>query len=561
VTIADLDAFCFGQPALFVIPLESLNERGMTPAFATRLQARRDVGARWCERFDEAFALAWRRRTELATWAPDQWLPARRQNVCVVTQPERTRPLFLPLDGCSWVLDAHDVEADDGGVEFAAFCSVLAERLALTRDLQRAFVETVGYWLPRTDEEIESFVRGARACRRPDAAAFVALADALPTLRQLHHETLRPPPGVTDQPLARLKLAGVLAPPSLAAPLREFTRAVREAGEATAATFAARARADATDDGATTLSTWLERDAPAVVVVAADGSTLWDPATPEATQALASALGPLSPRAAASLRLDLQTIDEHTRRFLTSLRAPDALPGHSDQVDQADGVYLHTERRLIAYALQQPGLDARREEAPPFHRWLLEARVMHEWGHLLEEAGIAGVRPGQAAAHAEGLQTIADDFESLVAAAPAAVREAVGAQAVARAWTGRPGDLVARMIVDRMSDYLANLVARRYVSTAAMESYLRTNVPAHVPQGLDPLSLVARHAYEFQYLTLAQIDDPWRYFCDSTWIDPLYLQTGLLDGARLRRLFDSVTALCGTYGLDPGAFVEAPRSR
>ncbi len=47
--------------------------------------------------------------------------------------------------------------------------------------------------------------------------------------------------------------------------------------------------------------------------------------------------------------------------------------------------YLDASRRAV-YELQQPAFDAQAGAAPPYHRLLLGARVMHEWGHLARAA-------------------------------------------------------------------------------------------------------------------------------------------------------------------------------
>jgi hypothetical protein len=550
---ADLDEFLFGQPNLFVIPIESLSERGMAPELANRVAARGEVDEAWCARFDEAFATAHARLRELSTWASDTWLPPRLQHVCVVTRPLDTRPLFLPLPGCSWLVYADDFgPATTDGVELGAFSLVLAERLAATRDLPRAVAETLGYWLPRTDAEVAAFVADARRATRPDAAALSVLADAMPTVRSLYHETLRRPPALVDAPLQRVQAAGVLAPPSVGPRLRRLVDEVREAAEATAREHlrrqaAGRARPDALLD-------WLSSTAPHLLVVDAAGAAFWDTDRPGDTDALAEALGEPGTAPAASMQADLGTIATLSADILGALADPEALPPPSDLVDQEDGVYLHQGRRAIAYALRHPGLDPRQEAAPPFHRWLLQARVAHEWGHLLEEVGQLGIRPDARAEHTRALDGIATAFEALVAAGPKGLRTSVEQQPAARGYAGTPGQLVGQLVLSRMSDYLANLFARRFVSTAAMQSYLRTNVPAHIAGGLDPLSLVARHAYEYQYLVLAELDDPWSYFLRSTWVEPLYVGSGIFDASALRDVFAATGRLCATYGVDPSAF-------
>src|SRR5262249_27565500 len=125
---------------------------------------------------------------------------------------------------------------------------------------------------------------------------------------------------------------------------------------------------------------------PNVLVMDASGAIVWDPDSPTDVAALRRALGEIGSGPAASIRADLEIVTDRTARFLRSLADPTALPTPDAQLDQ-EGVYLHRERKRIAYGLSQEGLDTRREAAPPYHRLLLGARTVHEWGHLAEDAG------------------------------------------------------------------------------------------------------------------------------------------------------------------------------
>ena len=66
------------------------------------------------------------------------------------------------------------------------------------------------------------------------------------------------------------------------------------------------------------------------------------------------------------------------------------------EITQADGTYLHTERRMVAYSLSQNSWEPLTEPSPPLKRLALGARVIHEWGHLCEESGWLGVPEARA---------------------------------------------------------------------------------------------------------------------------------------------------------------------
>ena len=189
----ELRRFYFAHPELVVLPVEHLSERGMSEAFAEALQQERRVSDGWIELFDRAYATYWERAAWLYARAPETWFPPRRQNLALVLEPERTRPYYQPFHKSSWMLYASDFDPETSNLEHATYQLLHAERLSTSRDMAMAIICGMSYWLVRSDAEVEAFVEAARRSPRPDAAAFGRLADAMPWVRALVHDPLRPP--------------------------------------------------------------------------------------------------------------------------------------------------------------------------------------------------------------------------------------------------------------------------------------------------------------------------------------------------------------------------------
>ena len=107
-------------------------------------------------------------------------------------------------------------------------------------------------------------------------------------------------------------------------------------------------------------------------------------------------------------------------------------------------------------------------------------------------------------------------------------------------------------LLRRIDDYMANLLARHYLTADEMDTYVRNNVGSrlldYAPE--QALTHLLRVAYEFQYLSLSTIRDPERWFMDSTWFDSLFADPGVCSRARFLRLADRIAALCDTYSID-----------
>lgn len=559
----ELRRFYFAHREMFVVPVEHLSERGLDEAMAQAIREERGLSEGFTALLGRAFALYWARAAELYARAPASWFPPRLQNLCIITDPAGTRPYFQPFHGSSWVLYASDFDPEVSNLEHACFQLLHAERLSTSRDMAMAVICGLSYWLVRTPEELRELELGCRQSPRPDAAAFVRVCDALPWVRTLWHDPLRLPPLEGAASLLRVKEAGLLVPPERQAALAALVPALRGDAASVMEGYLARvAAAPATDlalalaDGpAAAVTEWLRRDRPPVLVTDEHGATLWDPDLPDEVGALAAALRGVGGRVAQSLRDDLEVVGERSRRLLGALRHPERLPRTTDEVDQEGGVYVHAERPLMVYSLAQPGLDPRREPAPPYHRLLVGARTIHEWGHLCEAAGWVGLPAARKAEHAAALEQVAAATSAIVAAAPAPFVQAVEQEA--RAAGREPGALMCDLVLVRMSDFLSNLLARRLLAVEELEAYVRANVHTHVGEPLGPLHLLARHAYEYQYLSLGRVDDPERYFLRSTWLQDYFVDTGIVSLPHLRALLGAVGRVCACYEVDSSAFVGA----
>jgi len=560
-----LGRFYFAHPDVFVVGVEHLSESGLSSAFAEALRNERGVSSEWVALFNKSYATYWTRAQKLYADVPEGWFPPRRQNLLIATSAEGTRPYYQPFAGASWMLYASDFDPAVSNVEFGTYQLLHAERLSAAKDMARAVIGGMGYWLTRTRPEIDRFCRACQNAPRPDARVFRRLAHAMPWVRKLYHARLRPPPRNHDLKVRHIRDAGLIVPEDRLEPLEQLVGALRADAvdtferhmEASSTRSAMDPLVDMARTPAAFVCDWLAEAKPRLLVGDGQGNILWDPDRPREVDALRQALGKIGAAAAESLQADLEIVGRRTVKVLGALREPERLPADSEDVEQDGGVYLHERRKLIVYDLAQPGLDVRREPAPPYHRHLLGARVIHEWGHLVAEAGMAAVPEQGKAEHEAARKAVVDAVERLVASAPSAFRTSAAVES-----KGRPaGELVLELIESRLSDYLANLVLERFADEVELEAYIRANVASRFGEDLDPLAMIARYAYEVQYLHLGQVEDRFDYFLGSTWFRDYLVDTKVVSEAHLRAVFDATERLCRCHALDPSAFVPKSQTR
>jgi hypothetical protein len=543
--------YYFHDPRLVLVPIEHLSETGTSPAFAALARERAGWTDAHVAHFDAAWACYWTRSADLA-WRTRTWLPPRRRHVGVVLQPEAVRPYVQLLNTSAWLVYACDVDPVVSHAELLAYLLALGDRMAATGEIAPAAVQTAAWWLERTDEECAAFAAAAARSTRPDADGLVTLAEALPWLRRLHHEVLAPPPPGTT--VRSIPGTGLLVPGALEAEPPRLVAEWQRVGAATLARYhASWRRSDPVL--AANLCEWLEAERPPLLVTAERGRVVWDPDLPGRVGAVRAVLKRADAAAAERVHRDLERVAAVTRRFFDAVADAAELPPPAANTFQSGYTYLHEGRRLVAYNLDEPGMERLHGPALPYEHAMVGARTAHEWAHLADAAGWV---PRVAAP--EDWATLRAEFaaaiEDAIAQAPPSVRSRSAADVAALA-DGRPvGVGLGRVLVTRMPDYRANLVTRRLMSDVEAETYVRHNVRT-LRQDYRPEEvwrLVLRYLFEYQYLQpalgLTAVDDPRTFFLWSTGLADDLFATGVLDEARFDALGAIVGRLCGCYAID-----------
>ena len=478
--------------------------------FAEALRAARGVDLAWVELFNEAVIRYFERVTDLARKAPKYWRGARLANVCIVQDPARTRPYYEPFPKSSWLLYESDFDPKSSSVEHATYQLVHVERLGRTGDVGMTWIHNLSYFFDRSIEERQSFVTGCEASTRPDSAAFLELAGLLDRIDFFFHDDVHRGAECGREQTARIAFAGLDVPSGDQATFQRVAKAFLAAGHsATQRHYESQRCEDAGSDSAETLIDWLVENEPMVVLTDHLGGIVWDPLRPQDVQGARNVLAQIPGRAAFSLREDWAVIDRHSRTFLAALVDPESLEFPSAGLDQEDGIFLHRDRKMIAYCLAQPGHKTLAEEAPPYHRSLVGARTLHEWGHLAAEAGIVSVpqdlEEGYDRAHAHVIHV----FDAVVERAPVAFRKTAAREVEL---LRREGFRLGDMPLQRAGDYQANLLAREFLNPTEREAYIRANIRPLIDEDkVGPYLALARYAYEYQYLLLSEIEDAFDY--------------------------------------------------
>ncbi len=545
---------------VFVVPAEALTSEGVAAEFAADLQSKRGVSAGWLSSFNRAISDYCQRAQTLSARSPDYWRPPRMQNVVVAVDSWGVRPYFQPFHGSSWFVYASDFEADTSSHELSVLVLLYVEHLGMVRDPMRAAARTLSYLLTLTDEQIADLCGGCLRTTRADAVAFRTLAEHMSALRQLHHEDLSPAPESRSDEYSRIREAGLLVPKSLAHTVQGVANVFGRAAEVAAQRYLASFTESAGPEHAGEFVQWLKQNQPHVLLNDEAGGLLWDPEAPDEVEQIRIAIQGMTQAAARSLEHDLRLVSNCSKTFLGSLRQPELLP-EPTEIEQDGGTYLHATRKLLVYDLVQPGLLTLVEPSPPFHRQLLAARSIHEWGHLAVDAGWVRVPIESQAQHADAIRTLESLFDQILSEAPLSLHQQTLEEAAS--FSGGPVDKIgpayARLIYDRASDFASNLLARHYLGSE-LHCYLRANVRSLWHDGLSLFNQLARHAYEFQYLRLADFDDPISYFFATTWARETFIETRVVTESSLIRLFDAAYDVLRCYKVDHAAFQDLPRT-
>jgi hypothetical protein len=546
--------FYFLDPRVVLVPIEHLTDGGMSGEMAELVALRAGWAAERIALFDAGWRLYWERGGDLAR-RTRTWPGPRRRHVAVAGQAEAVRPYVSLLNTSAWLVYESDVDPETSHPEFLAYVLALGDRMALGGEVATAAVRGAAWWLERSDEECAAFATAAACSTRPDAAAYVAVGDALPWLRRLHHETLRPPSPGAARPAEPIPGSGLLVPAALHdEPLRLIDAWTRIASRTLAAH---RAHWRRSDPGLVAdLCGWLAAEAPPLLVIARGGRIVWDPEAPGRVGGLRAVLKTADAAAVERVQHDLQRISEITRGFLAAVRDPAGLPAPAPGGLQRGYTYLHEARRLVAYDLHEAGMERLLGPALPYEHPMVAARTAHEWAHLADVAGWVPrvVAPDAWAALRAELAAALDDA---VAHASSAVRARTAAD-LAELAEGRPvGVALGRVLVTRMPDYRANLVARRLTSDDEAETYVRHNVRAlgadHPPERA--WRLLLRYLFEYQYLLpalgMTRVPDPRTFLVASTGIADEIFRAGVVDEERFDDLAAIVARLCGSHAVDP----------
>lgn len=534
---------------LFLIGIEHLSRAGIEPAHRAWLGAR-GFSEAWLARFERCFALWWSRAEELQKKAPRAWLAPRVQIVAVATQP--LRPFFQPIHGASWLVYRDDFEPEVASEERGVFAFVLAEHMGWLAQILPGYLASLSYFLLRSEEELARFRADCERLRRPDAGAWKAVAGLLEHLRGAHHPELRPRV-LQGPPELELAGSGLAFPQEKRHPVEGFVRRLKQELERTVQTHYGRFAARGPEPLARFLA-WLAEERPELLVTGERGALLWDPRTPADTGRLQSALRNAAPEVLESLRADLAVTSARSRAFLDSLAVP--APRPKLVMDQDGLAYLHRERNQIAYPLAGKEAHRVKEPAPPFERAMLAARTVHEWGHAAVDQGWVRVPEERLSAHAATRAELVELLTAVWRDAPASL------VLFARPDVDRPpgaGETLVRALEARMMDFQVNLLAARYLEPLELATYVRNNV-RNLARDYGPAGhfhLLARYAYEAQYLRFLGEVDRLDYLAKSTWLEQQFVTSGAITSERLTRLFELTARWCDGHAIAPEPFVAA----
>ena len=548
--------YCCSQEGLFVIPIEVLSVSGIDPAFGNALEERGCVDAAWVTRFNRAWSDYCTRARTLSVRDPGMWLPPRPQHIAIVTEPENMRPYFQPFHQNSWLLYLQDFDSSSSSHEFSVFQFFQAERMGMVGSIVPAMNANLPYFLTLSSGQRKDFKRGCELTDRPDMGAWRALGTAQSWLKNLFHEKFRPPrAGMSGMRIQREN--GLILPQTDQVRISDLQKAWVESAEKVFAVYRMRSGSESRSS-ADELFDWLSKKRPQALITGENGVILWDPEKPDQCDELRERLATLTERGSDRIRQDLEVVDHCSSRFLAALTDPGSLASPAPYMTEGGLTYIHPERRLIAYDIG-PGRNENRlwESSPPFERLMLAARTIHEWGHLAAESGWVVVPESKTQQREELIQKLSNLFDEILAKASPAVRNLTRDQE--KRLSEKHGSLGAGLLaamLKRIEDYMANLVASRFLNPDEMDTYVRNNVASRTTEYTPDrvyLQLI-RMVYEYQYLALSRIENPKKWFFESTWIKPIFIDRGILTRTQFEQIVDLVAEICGCFEIDETRF-------
>jgi hypothetical protein len=183
--------YCFLDPRVVLVPTEHLSSAGIAARFAPALRERAGWSDARIDLLGAAFGLYWDRAAALARKTPIR--PPRRRSIAVLRDGARVRPYASLLNTSAFVLHESDLDPERSHPELAAYALLAGDRMVETGEVTRVVLDLAPYWLERSPAEVRAFAAAAAASISSDGSMFRLVADALPWLRELRHETLRPP--------------------------------------------------------------------------------------------------------------------------------------------------------------------------------------------------------------------------------------------------------------------------------------------------------------------------------------------------------------------------------
>ena len=537
--------FCVAHDNAFTIPAEALTEHGLDPATAALLLDGGRLNIEQLRCLEWGFALYWQRCSALYSRAPRSWFPPRQTNLLVVSNPRGVLQYLEPFGGTSSTLYTTDLDTHP---EYVAALLVHMERLSLLKLIPATVAFNLSYWFDLDATSREAFTHAARIAKRPDAAAFVALSDAFAWIDDLLHDPLRPPEQEATEPFFSIEGADLYVPKRLRGELMGLGKAAEDAVRAamTAAPGGVRdasRSARALDE----LCDWLLQTRAHVIVHGPNGGTLWTPQHDDPIR-MRRVLADSDEAAITSIQADLRIIDERSREFLSRVEV-DSLPTHCAVLETGGGTYIDAARRVVVHELQQPAFNACTVPAPPYHRLLLGARVMHEWGHIAHTAKLLYLPEDRRPEYKEARAELGECFKRVIDAVPAGLRDTIAEEM--QDIEPRPEEqakTLARKTLARVGDYLANMMTVRLIPGEEMQAYVRTNVRHHLDERLGLVSELARYAYEIHYLDLVGL--PRSYFYRTSRFPDHFISTGIVREEDAEALFDAAGRVLACYAID-----------
>jgi hypothetical protein len=546
-----LAEYCRGESGFLLLPIEHLSSEGSDAELAAFLQNECCWSSERVALVDAALVLYWSRSQTLAKQT-GAWPRPRIRNLGVAKDTASLRPYAQVLNTSTWSLYDCDLDADNSHPEFVAYLLALGDWMAVTGEITQAPVLSASWWISADETACRAFKEAAKRSQRPDADALRAVAGALPWLTNLRQRRLRP--ASSDEVVRDIPGTGIQVPVHHQAKPPRLVEACKRAAVNAVAAHHDAWRGDGTQSVRELLG-WLRDKAPLVLVTGGEGETLWDNAVPAATDAFAGALESADPIAVTSIRADLTLIDEHSRRFLAALTNPDVLQPADGTLTEGGYAYIHPGRCMIAYNLFEPGMERLSGPPLPFERAMLGARVLHEWAHLADDAGL--VRSTLEDIRLSGLRAelateLAAAVEECSAEAAATARSDLDDLCAGRS----PGDALAELLLARLPDYRANLIARPFMSPSERETYARHNIRSlrNEYAAAQSWRAIVRYVYEYQYLlpglALTSIDEPYRYFATSTGFASDFVETNMIGQVRFLNIAAALEKLLEAYAVD-----------